>query len=268
MTATLSKAGNADARVHSSQYHAAWQKCRDLGKQLSDALAETGDNEFAFISPATAEHPICFGQIQSDTQMPLEYPLDQVERLASRLSYALDDWGSYIGWNGIAHVSPASCGRGVWFENVLAKSDDENTMMALGRLRLITDEAARLLQSYPELEIDRVVVNEHGIHTKLRVPGLEKAAEVDPLLGAIQAYLAGVKAMSDLPSGSVTAENEDALIEQTYGAPQRALLEWDRQAITREDAIAALKFIGDERMIVDSLGEPLRLAVIRFLEAL
>jgi len=268
MSNIIPAGGGAMPKVHSSQYRAAWQKCRDLGKQLSKALAETGDNEFAFISPSTAEHPVCFGQIQSDTQMPLEYPLDQVERLASRLSFALDDWGNYTGWKGIAHVYPASSGRGVWFENALARSGDENTMQALGRLRLITDEAARLLQSYPELEIDRIVVNEHGIHTKLRVPGLEKAAEIDPLLGAIQAYFAGVKAMSDLPSGSVTAENEDALIEQTYGAPQRALLEWDRPAITKEAAIAALKFIGDERMIVDSLGEPLRLAVVRFLETL
>ncbi|MFN7090694.1 MAG: hypothetical protein ACK4P4_09120 [Allorhizobium sp.] len=45
------------------EYYAAWEKCRELATQLSQALAETGDNEFAYIRPAGSPYVVCFGAL-------------------------------------------------------------------------------------------------------------------------------------------------------------------------------------------------------------
>ncbi|EUB95569.1 hypothetical protein PMI07_002057 [Rhizobium sp. CF080] len=103
---------------HSPEYGVAWQKCRDLGKQLSLALAETGDQEFAFIQPAGNDFAVGFGQLNSDTTRLIEYPVETVDRLSTRLALALDDWSEYTTWKSAAHVYPASTGRGVWYRNI------------------------------------------------------------------------------------------------------------------------------------------------------
>ncbi|NTG71705.1 hypothetical protein G6M02_00040 [Agrobacterium rhizogenes] len=46
------------------------------------------------------------------------------------------------------------------------------------------------------------------------------------------------------------------------------LLEWDQPALTHEGAIEALKFMAENDVFVDDMGEPLRLAVLGYLESL
>ncbi|MFA1622509.1 hypothetical protein ACDY96_06660 [Rhizobium mongolense] len=47
-----------------------------------------------------------------------------------------------------------------------------------------------------------------------------------------------------------------------------ALVDWKDAARTREGAIEALKLMAEQEVFIDSMGEPLRLAVLRYLESL
>lgn len=51
--------GAALQNIHS----APWARARDLGKQLSQALADTGEDEFAYIRPAGNDFAVCFGTL-------------------------------------------------------------------------------------------------------------------------------------------------------------------------------------------------------------
>lgn len=87
MKTSITTAGEAMPARPTSEYYAAWEKCRRLGKELSQALAETGDEEFAFIQPAGKQCAVSFGGLSEDSRSVLEYPVTTVDRLSTRLSF-------------------------------------------------------------------------------------------------------------------------------------------------------------------------------------
>ncbi|CDZ60485.1 Hypothetical protein NGAL_HAMBI2605_10480 [Neorhizobium galegae bv. orientalis] len=117
-------AGEAMPRGPSPEYYAAWQKCRDLARQLSEAIAATGDVEHAYIRPAGSDFAVLFGLIPDDAKL---------------------------------------------------QSDD----MAHFRLGLLLDEVGSILHYHPTLKIDRISINEHGIHTFHKLPGGPRLSQGD-----------------------------------------------------------------------------------------
>lgn len=188
------------------EYAAAWEKCRELGKQLSEALAETGDQEFALIQPAGNDFAVSFGQLQEDTRRLAEFPMQTIGRLASRIS--------------------------------------------------------RVLRDDPAVGAERVIITERGVQTIIKLPCF-----TDPLVAAIDDYLAGCKAYREHPDVDEPGIDEDAIAKATYAPQMERLLAWDQPAVSREGAITALQFMGDVNFCTD-MAKPMRLAVLRFLEAL
>jgi hypothetical protein len=65
----------------------------------------------------------------------------------------------------------------------------------------------------------------------------------DPIIDAVNAYYDGIAAFEAVNEEDFDLHGgEDALIEKTYGAPLDALDDWDQPALTRDGAIAALRF--------------------------
>jgi hypothetical protein len=153
------------------EYYAAWEKCRRLGKELSVALAETGDTEFAFIQPAGKQCAVSFGELTADTRTVLEYPVTTVERLTTRLAFALDDWAEHTTFKSVAHVYPASTERGVYLMNMKTEVSRETPERANARLWDLLAEAGRIIAARPELKVDYVQVDENGAHWFHRIPG-------------------------------------------------------------------------------------------------
>jgi hypothetical protein len=71
----------------------------------------------------------------------------------------------------------------------------------------------------------------------------------DPLITAIDAYRAGMAAY-DGREEFETPEAEQAAIAATYGPPNQILTNWDKPAVTRAGAIAALQFAAEGHGIV------------------
>ncbi|MGO6896404.1 hypothetical protein ACCT15_25625 [Rhizobium ruizarguesonis] len=136
---------------------------------------------------------------------------------------------------------------------------------AVIKLEGLLQEAAALLRENEDLKIAQVALNEHGVHTLYKIPGFKRP---DDLLDTINAYRDGVQAFRSMPAGSITFENEDAIAAETYELHERALVDWKDAAPTREGAIEALKLMAEQEVFLDSMGEPLRLAVLRYLESL
>jgi hypothetical protein len=97
---------------------------------------------------------------------------------------------------------------------------------------------------------------------------LATAAAADPLLDAIKRYRSGVVALNSVPVGLITLENEDDIVEETYGPHYRRLLEWDEPALTRESAVEALRLMESEQVFLDDIGISMHRAVLRYLESL
>ncbi len=51
------------------------------------------------------------------------------------------------------------------------------TMAALDRLNALLNEAGVILQDHPELKIERISINENGIHTFHKIPGVRGRIE-------------------------------------------------------------------------------------------
>lgn len=51
------------------------------------------------------------------------------------------------------------------------------TTEALGRLNVLLNEADVILRDHPELKIGRISINEHGVHTFHKIPGVRRQAE-------------------------------------------------------------------------------------------
>lgn len=48
---------------------------------------------------------------------------------------------------------------------------------ALGRLNALLNEAGVILRDHPELKIERISINEYGVHTFHKIPGFRARAE-------------------------------------------------------------------------------------------
>ncbi|CAK7258668.1 MULTISPECIES: hypothetical protein [unclassified Shinella] len=68
-----------------------WTKARRLGKELSQALADTGDAEFGYILPAGYEYAVGFGMLQEDSPRLGEFPMQTISRLGRRIAQTLRD---------------------------------------------------------------------------------------------------------------------------------------------------------------------------------
>ena len=161
-----------------AEYYDAWNLCKELASQLSRAMARTGDNEFAYIRPAGTDFPVLFGDAR--LAMPesiAQLPVDRVERLSERLSVALDEWNEQTKASFMAHVPPASSGRGFYYENTHRDKELPKGSEAVKRLGEILVEAGRIIRNEPELNVDRITINEHGVHTFHKVPGLRSINE-------------------------------------------------------------------------------------------
>lgn len=194
----------------------------------------------------------------TDQTLEHELPVERVERLARELAETLPNWagGSYM-----AMVYPDV--RGFWFRHI---SHGASSSDALGKLRSLMEEAGTVLVKHPELNIERIAVNEHGVHTFIKVPSVPARAPIDPLLAKIQEYHSGYERFQTLEKDTVTQEDEDGLVEETYGRPMDQLTKWDTPAVTVEGAIAALKLMEVSDVFCDVLGKSMSRAVLSFLE--
>ncbi|KNY35576.1 hypothetical protein [Agrobacterium sp. SUL3] len=189
-----------------------------------------------------------------------ELPVERVERLAVELSEVLPHWA-----NGqfMAIVHPAGDPRGHWFRN--ARDEDSKPVDPIARLREITNEAAMLIATNPDMKIDHVTVDKDGIYTGLVVSGLAVAPQ-DPLLDTIKGFRDGLAAFSAIPGDQITGANEDGLVEATYGRWLVKLDDWDEPAGSVEGAIEAIKLMQDQDVFVDVVGKSMARAVLSFLE--
>ena len=188
-----------------------------------------------------------------------ELPVDRVERLARELAETLPKWA---GGNYMAMVYPEGDGRGFWFKHI---SSGESSSNALGQLRSLMYEAGTILAKHPEINIERIAVNQYGIHTFIKVPEISRGP-IDPLLATIQEYRSGVERFSALEKSTVTQENEARLVEETYGPLMDQLINWNTPAVSVEGAIAALKLMEESDVFSDVMGETMSRAVLSFLE--
>ncbi|MGT2444498.1 hypothetical protein ACU4I5_18740 [Ensifer adhaerens] len=56
-------------------------------------------------------------------------------------------------------------------------AEKHQTTDALGRLNALLNEAGVILRDHPELKIERISINEHGVHTFHKIPGVNRRAE-------------------------------------------------------------------------------------------
>ncbi|MBY2932712.1 hypothetical protein [Rhizobium leguminosarum] len=170
----------------------------------------------------------------------------------------------YAEWEQAIHIANSEKDEGQEAQAIVARSAADHRPHPMIRLERLLVEATSILRDNSDMEIARIALNEHGIQTFNKVPGFEKQ---DPLRDTIHAYRDGVKKLGAMKE-QITRDNEDSFVQQTYGPCMDALLTWDKPAGTREGAIEALKLMSEEQVFLDSMGEPLRLAVLRYLESL
>ena len=174
-------AGEAMPRGPSPAYVEAWAQCRALGSQLSAALTEVskhGDNVFAYVLPAGHDYTLGFGEIDKiRMDGSVELPVDRVERLSEQLAVALDDWNAQIGSSFMAHVPPAKSARGFYYENMHRDRELPRGAEAAKQLGKLLGEVGRIIRNEPDLMVDRITINEHGVHTFHKMPGLRSVDE-------------------------------------------------------------------------------------------
>lgn len=189
-----------------------------------------------------------------------ELPVDRVDRLAIELSETLPQWatGQFM-----AMVYPAGDIRRFLFRNV--RGEDTKPVDPIVRLREITNEAAMLLATNPQMMIDHVTAYKHGVYTVLDIPGVSTAPQ-DPLLDTINGFRKALATFSAIPVDQITNANEDGLVEETYGPWMDKLDDWDQPARSVEGAIEAIKLMQDQDVFVDIVGKSMAKAVLSFLE--
>lgn len=90
----------------------------------------------------------------------------------------------------------------------------------------------------------------------------------DPLLSVSNAYKSGLAAFNAIPDDILTRENEEQFVADTYADAHDQIAAWDQPAMTRDGAIEALRFMKEQDVFSDAFGEPLRRAVLGYLESL
>jgi hypothetical protein len=177
-TSTPAK-GEAMPSGPSPAYVEAWAQCRSIGAQLSAALTEVnkhGDNVFAYVFPSGHDHTLGFGEIDR-LETFVELPVDRVERLSLQLSAALDDWNAQTLTTFMAHVPPASSGRGFYYENLHRDRDLPKGAEASRKILDILTEAGRIIRANPDMKVASIVIDEHGVHTFRKVAGAPSLRE-------------------------------------------------------------------------------------------
>lgn len=85
------------------------------------------------------------------------------------------------------------------------------------------------------------------------------------LINAIQEYRAGIESFNAIPEAD-TIEEEEAVVEATYGPPMNKLCDWDQPLQSLQEVRAAIQLAFDEKAVVDDVaGAPLR-AALAYLE--
>ncbi|RWX74430.1 hypothetical protein EPK99_24925 [Neorhizobium lilium] len=174
-------AGEAMPEGPSSAYVEAWALCRALGNQLSAALTEVnkhGNNVFAYVLPSGHDHTLCFGEIDRLDSF-VELPVDRVERLSLQLATALDQWNAQTNTPFMAHVPPTSSGRTFYYENMHRDRELPKGSEAATRLGKILAEAGRIIRDNPQLTIDRINIDRHGVYTAQKVPGVPPLTDAE-----------------------------------------------------------------------------------------
>ncbi|WVT72617.1 hypothetical protein QM996_14000 [Sinorhizobium chiapasense] len=93
----------------------------------------------------------------------------RARQLGKELSELLEELGDC----GYAYIRPAK----FEFAVVFAGNSDLGPTEALGRLGALLNEAGVMLQDHPELKIERISIDEHGVHTFHETPGARARAE-------------------------------------------------------------------------------------------
>lgn len=179
MNGPIPAGGEAMPKGPNPEYCAAWEKCRDLGKQLSQALADTGDQEYAFVRPAGVDFAVLFGLRAEDVSAAsyVGTAVDRVERLTGQLAVALDEWNAQTNTPMMVHIPPASSEKTIWFENTARHADLPQGHEAVKRLNALLGEAGRIIRDNPDLAIDTININDHGVHTFYIVPDVPRIGE-------------------------------------------------------------------------------------------
>lgn len=212
MNGPIPAGGEAMARRSTTEYAEAWNRCRKLGKELSHALADTGDVEFAYILPAGYDCAVGFGALQEDSPRLGEYPMQRFNRLSRRI--------------------------------------------------------AQTIRDYPEMSVERVTIDERGVHTHMKVPGAPDLPPVEPLRDAIEAYREGMKAFNALPEDEDFRKNEDRYIAETYRTPECNLVENVLPTTTLTGAKEAIRFALDEADHIDQMARNALISVLSYMETL
>lgn len=114
---------------------------------------------------------------------------------------------------------------------------------------MTTDATRANAEALPEINRRRFLLNTTmaGAAAAVAAPVAAAVAVHDPIIDAVQAYYDGIAAFEAVKEADFDLHGgEDALIAKTYSVPLDVLDEWDQPALTREGAIAALRFVVKE----------------------
>ncbi len=108
------------------------------------------------------------------------------------------------------------------------------------QLYALLEGAVKIIRDNPDLMIDNVTANKHGVYTVLDIPGVASAPQ-DPLLDAIKAYRAGLVEFNRLAEADKDDKRWKEHGAATYEPWQAVLDEWSEPARSCEGAIEALR---------------------------
>lgn len=102
------------------------------------------------------------------------------------------------------------------------------------------------------------------------VPAASLASHApDPMLEAINAYRAAVAAFRAIPIDQITMENEDALVEATYGPAQDAILvnEPHTPKVTSLEGVReAIRLTFEEKALIDCIASNALRSALAYLD--
>lgn len=180
MTNPIPSAGEAMPKGPSPEYYAAWQQCREAGGALSRAMAalrDQGESIYACVYPDGDKMNLTFGDLEAAKAPSAALPVDRVERLSNQLAFALDDWNAQTNIQFMAHIYSASSGRGAYFENTRRHKDLPQGSDVAKTLQTLLLDAGRIIRDNPRLDIDRINVDEHGVYTFIKIPGVDPVTD-------------------------------------------------------------------------------------------
>lgn len=113
----------------------------------------------------------------------------------------------------------------------------------------------------------RTILKTAPLALTVAVPVSMKSAVSDPMLEAIQAYRAGKAAFMAIPASEVTFENEDGLVDSTYGPAMDTILN-DRPKVASITGVReAIRFAFEEDTLTDRAAENALRSALAYLDA-